>query len=62
MSAELKIIDLGCMNGWGANKPAEFKQHVAQCGDDITVRVLGRCYEEQTCNQCGIRFTVDSSD
>jgi hypothetical protein len=72
---ELKVINLGCRNGWGAEKPVEYNQHVANCGKpifdskgrewrdyDMTTRNLARCYDEVTCNECGIQFTVDSSD
>lgn len=77
---ELKIINLGCMNGWtqDSQEQALYNQHVANCGCEksrqlrdgrvytfreynTTSKNLGLCYNEYTCQDCGINYSVDSS-
>ena len=55
------IKDLGCANGWRTD-PEEYKLHVAKGPHTVTTEHLGRCWTEYTCETCGIRWNVDSSD
>lgn len=59
----LQIVNLGCQNGWNMrNPPSAYVKHEEHCGRYTLVRrEIGNCWNEYTCEQCGIRFTVDSS-
>ncbi|MCF2603210.1 hypothetical protein JQM84_05840 [Parabacteroides distasonis] len=53
--------DLGYMNSWGNNIPAEFKEALEK-DYEITERKIGPCLHEYTCKQGDFRYMIDSSD
>ena len=54
------VVDLGWMNGWGQDKPQEYRNCTH---DDQWERTkLGRSIEKVTCRCCKISWCVDSSD
>lgn len=42
-------------------RPGHFEMRTRRV-QDVTVRNIGRCYNEYTCNECGCTWSVDSSD
>jgi len=74
VSDEEEIKNLGYSNGWYDNPPAEYIAHKENCCERVTPRPdysylkcpevttnIGRNLEEITCNNCGIKWKVDSS-
>lgn len=59
MTAKMK--KLGIMNGW-RETPQEYVNHSRNCDkSNVEHQVLGNCYNEFHCRQCGIVYKVDSS-
>ena len=72
----IKLINLGCMNGW-TEDPPEYKDHMLYCAEykpsqgsnerivfktyPVTEAKIGNCYYRYTCPKCGITYSVDSS-
>ena len=69
------MIDIGCMNGWGEDRPQAYVEHKEKCKTEMTDKFgrtydmydmdevnLGRCYNRYTCKKCGISYTIDSGD
>jgi hypothetical protein len=60
MSTGKEIKDLGCVNSW-KESPQIYKE-CCRLEHPMTIRNLGRCYNEYTCEICGIKYTIDSGD
>jgi len=52
--------DLGCANSWRED-PVEFTAH-RELGHAEDEQYIGRCLYRYSCDECGIKWTVDSSD
>jgi|688.fasta_scaffold372935_4 hypothetical protein len=71
---KIEVINLGCANSWDAkNPPDKYLEHKKNCGQvdprcdkyktyNMSRVNIGRCYNKYYCNDCGIQYTVDSSD